>query len=100
MFTLKEPTFSVLDVRELLTHYYLWLYVPLLASYMMISDFPMLALKFKGGDPLNMWKYALLALGIISIALFGAAGVAVFYFIYILISFIANFAVQKQSTKI
>ena len=100
MHTFNDPTFSVLDVREILTHYYFWLYVPILASYMMISDFPMLALKFKGGDPLNMWKYVLLALGIVSVALFGAAGVAVFYFIYILISFIANFAVQKQSTKI
>jgi CDP-diacylglycerol--serine O-phosphatidyltransferase len=100
MYTLDQPTFSVLDVREILTHFYFWLYVPILASYMMISDFPMLALKFKSGDPLNKWKYALLALGIVSVALFGAAGVAVFYFIYILISFIANFAVQKQSTKI
>jgi CDP-diacylglycerol--serine O-phosphatidyltransferase len=100
MYNLDQPTFSVLDVREILTHFYFWLYVPILASYMMISDFPMLALKFKSGDPLNKWKYALLALGIVSIALFGAAGVAVFYFIYILISFIANFAIQKQSTKI
>jgi CDP-diacylglycerol--serine O-phosphatidyltransferase len=99
VYTLDQPTFSVLDIREILTHYYFWLYVPLLASYMMISDFPMLALKFKGGDPLNVWKYALLGIGVISIVLFGAAGVAVFYFIYIIISFIANFAVQKQANK-
>jgi len=100
MYTFDQTTFSVLDVREILTHYIIWLYVPILASFMMISDFPMLALKFKGGDPLNKWKFALLGLGIISVVLFGAAGVAIFYFIYIVISFIANFAIQKKATNL
>lgn len=100
MFWKDNSSFLIFDVREIFTHFYFWLYVPLFASFMMISDYPMLALKFKKGDALNVWKYALLGIGAVCMVLFQAAGVAVFYFLYIIISFIANFATQSKSTEI
>jgi len=75
------------------------LYVPLFASFMMISDYPMLALKFKKGDPLNVWKLAILFIGVLSIVVFGPAGIAVLYFVYIGVSFIANALVQSKISE-
>ena len=81
-------------------YFYMLLYMPLLASYLMISDWPMLALKFKSGDPLNAWKYALLAVGALSIIVFGSAGIATFYFAYLAISFISNSVVKSNPSKL
>jgi hypothetical protein len=76
-----------------------WLYVPLFASFMMISDYPMLALKFKKGDPLNIWKFAIIFIGLLSVVVFGPAGVAVLYFVYIGLSFLANTLVKSDLSK-
>jgi len=62
---------------------------------MMNSDFAMLAMKFKPGDPLRKWKIVLL-IAAVPCLLFGSAMVAVFYFVYLLISILSN---SKPSTQ-
>lgn len=89
---------GMVDLSHLLLNHYVLLYMPLVAAFMMVSEFPMLSLKFKNGDPLNKFKIGMFVLGAISFWIFGASGLAVFYFLYILLSFISNFAVQKIQT--
>ena len=98
MYSIDHPSWMLIDIRWVFSYFYVWLYVPLFASFMMISDYPMLALKFKKGDPLNVWKYAILLVGLTSIVVFGPAGVAVLYFVYIGVSFLANSMVQSKTS--
>jgi len=99
MYSIEHPTWMLVDIRWVFSYFYVWLYVPLFASFMMISDYPMLALKFKKGDPLNIWKFAIILIGILSIIVFGPAGVAVLYFVYIGLSFLANSLVKSELSK-
>lgn len=71
-----------------LNHFYVWLYMPLIAGYMMVSDYPMLSLKFNKTDGLNLYRYLLLVLGVVFAVVFGNYGFAIFYFAYIGISFL------------
>jgi hypothetical protein len=85
----------VIDIRPILNHFWVWLYMPLLTAYMMVSDVPMLAMKFGVNDPLRKFKLLLVALAVPCV-LFGSAGVAVFYFLYIFVSLLANFAIKSN----
>jgi CDP-diacylglycerol--serine O-phosphatidyltransferase len=85
----------VIDIRPILNHFWVWLYMPLLTAYMMVSDLPMLAMKFGVNDPLRKFKLLLVALAVPCV-LFGSAGVAVFYFLYIFVSLLANFAIKSN----
>lgn len=89
---------SLVNITHVFQNQYFLLYMPLISAFMMVSEYPMLSLKFKKGDPSNKFKIAMLVLGAISIVIFGESGLAVFYFLYILLSFISNFAVQKLQT--
>lgn len=99
MYSIDHPNWMLIDIRWVFSYFYVWLYVPLFASFMMISDYPMLALKFKKGDPLNVWKYTILLFGLASIVVFGPAGLAVLYFVYIGVSFLANSLVQSKISE-
>lgn len=79
----------IIDIRWILDSFWAWIYMPLAAAYLMTSELPLLAMKFKKDDPLNNWKKVLL-LVTLPCLLFGAAMVAVFYFVYIVLSVIAN----------
>ncbi len=85
----------LVDIRPVFNNLYVWLFMPLLAAFMMNSDFPMLAMKFKSGDPLKRWKMVLLV-SALPCLFFGSAMVAVFYFLYLLVSLLSN---TKQSTQ-
>jgi CDP-diacylglycerol--serine O-phosphatidyltransferase len=85
----------LVDIRPWLSNFYVWLYMPLFVAFMMNSDFAMLAMKFKPGDPLRKWKIVLL-IAAVPCLLFGSAMVAVFYFVYLLISILSN---SKPSTQ-
>lgn len=87
----------VIDMRPLLNHFWVWLYMPLITAYMMVSDIPMLAMKFGENDPQRKYKLLLLGLAIPCV-LFGSAGFVVFYFLYIIVSLLANFA-HKSNDK-
>ncbi len=99
MHSIDHTYWMLIDIRWVFSYFYVWLYVPVFASFMMISDYPMLALKFKKGDPLTPWKFAILGLGALSIVVFGPAGIAVLYFLYIAISFIANSVVKSEKSE-
>lgn len=79
----------LVDVRPYLTNFYIWLFMPLFVAFMMNSDWSMLAMKFKQGDPLKKWKVALV-LCTLPCLLFGPAMVAIFYFLYLVISLLSN----------
>jgi len=79
----------VVDIRSVFTNFYVWLYMPLFAAYMMNSQWSMLAMKFKPGDPLKNWKVVLVICGLPCL-LFGSAMVAIFYFLYLVISLLSN----------
>ena len=84
----------LIDLSSLFSNYYVWLYMPLLASYMMISEIPMLSLKRVKNDPLGKYKLILLGM-ILPCLLFGSTGVIVYYFGYIVVSILSNFATQS-----
>ena len=88
---LQKP---LIDLSGLFSNYYVWLYMPLVASYMMISEIPMLSLKRVKNDPLGKYKMILLVMTVPCL-LFGSTGVIVYYFGYILVSFLSNFAVKS-----
>ncbi len=85
----------IIDIRWVLDSFWAWLYMPLIAAYLMTSELPLLAMKFKANDPLNTWKKALFLLALPCL-LFGAAMVAVFYFMYVIISVVGNNRVHRQ----
>jgi hypothetical protein len=62
--------------------------MPLIAGYMMVSDYPMISLKFNKTDGLNLFRYGLMILAVVIAILFGNYGFAIFYFAYIGISFL------------
>lgn len=84
----------LLTLRFVFNAYLLWLYLPLFASYMMISDIPMLSMKRKAKDAKQVYRVLLLALALPCLV-FGWAGVLVFYFLYIILSLLSNFAAKN-----
>ncbi len=84
---LAEFRFGFIEL-EWLNHFYVWLYMPLIAGYMMVSDYPMLSLKFNKTDGLNLFRYLVLAFAVVFLIVFGNYGFALFYFAYIAISFL------------
>lgn len=71
--------------------------MPMLMALLMISDFPMLAFKFKKQDSQNIWKYAFLGLAVVLIAIFRFDSGPMIYAAYVLFSFIANFALKSKT---
>jgi CDP-diacylglycerol---serine O-phosphatidyltransferase len=68
---------------------YLWLYMPLLASFMMISEYFMFSLKFNKSDGLNGMRWLLVIGSVVFIPLLGAASLLGIYIFYLIVSFIA-----------
>ncbi len=95
--SLKWLLSPIIDIRPWLTNFYVWLYMPLFVAFMMNSEYSMLAMKFKSGDVLKKWKIALLIAALPCI-LFGGAMVAVFYFVYVVISILSNSNKLTQTT--
>jgi hypothetical protein len=62
----------------------------------MVSEWPMLSLKFKKGDPLLLWKIAVPLLGLVCVPIFGVYAGIPFLLIYVLWSIIANFVTQSN----
>jgi CDP-diacylglycerol--serine O-phosphatidyltransferase len=84
---LAEFRFGFIEL-EWLNQFYVWLYMPLIAGYMMVSDYPMLSLKFNKTDGLNLFRYLVLAFAVVFLIVFGNYGFALFYFAYIGVSFL------------
>ncbi len=80
-------SFGFIDISKISNQFYVWLYMPLVASYLMVSEMPLLSLKFNGKDGLNPFRLGLILLGIASVLVFGPSGVAVFYFLYVGLSY-------------
>jgi CDP-diacylglycerol--serine O-phosphatidyltransferase len=78
-------------------HPYFFSFAPIIAAYLMISEWPMLSLKFKKDDPLFYWKASLPLLGIICLPVFGAFAGIPFLLLYVLWSIIANFVTQSKN---
>ncbi len=85
----------LLDIRFVFQNHLLWLFLPVVSSYMMISEIPMLSMKGKVKDAKHLYRLLLLALALPCLV-FGWAGVLVFYFLYIILSLLSNFAVNKS----
>lgn len=81
------PTFIYFP-REVFEHVYLWLYMPLLASFMMVSDYRMFSLKFNGQDGYNSMRLVLVIGSILLSFLFGEAALLVIYIYYLVLSFV------------
>ncbi|MBL7812774.1 MAG: CDP-alcohol phosphatidyltransferase family protein [Bacteroidetes bacterium] len=75
---------------------YFVLWAPLAAFYLMVSDLPMLAFKFKKGDVLLPWKIALIIALVAVAAIFQEAAGPLVLLVYVLLSLIANFVTVKQ----
>ena len=80
--------------KAIFEHPYFFNFAPLIAAFLMISDWPMLSLKFKKGDSLLFWKAAIPLLGVACILIFGIYAGFPFLMIYVLWSIIANFVNQ------
>jgi CDP-diacylglycerol--serine O-phosphatidyltransferase len=82
------PSWSITGV-EIFQNFYVYLYMPILAAYFMISDHPMLSMKFNNTDGHNIKRFVLIGLMVFfTIGLFESYGIILFYFSYILISLI------------
>ena len=67
------------------------LFVSMFLSYMLISEIPLFALKFKSLDlKANMYQYILIALAIVLIAIFSFAAIPMVVILYVLLSIIKN----------
>jgi CDP-diacylglycerol--serine O-phosphatidyltransferase len=79
------------------SHPWFFSFAPIIAAYLMISELPMLSLKFKKGDPLLFWKVAIPFLGLACILFFGVFSGIPFLLLYVLWSIIANFVTQSKN---
>ncbi len=75
--------------ESLFNHVYLWLYLPLTAGFFMISDYPMLSLKFNKTDGLDMWRWIFVGVSILLLPVLGSAALFGIYMWFILGSFLA-----------
>ncbi len=65
---------------------YLWLYFPLMASFLMISEYFMLSLKFNSKDGFNAIRWVLLAAAVVFLPVLGAASLLGLYVFYVVLS--------------
>ncbi len=87
------------NMDKIMTHFYVMLYMPLLASYLMVSDLDMLSFKFNKADQLNPYRIVLLVGLLVLFVLNYRIALPVFYIIYIVISQIAFSLVNKNSNE-
>ncbi len=84
---------------KVLTNFYVMLYMPLLSSYLMISDLDMLSFKFNKEDGLNVYRIGLL---IVLLGLFVVNyryALQIFYIIYIIISQVSFAIVNRKNNE-
>jgi len=75
------------------------LYMPLLSSYLMVSDLDMLSFKFNKADQLNPYRIALLVILLALFVLNYRIALPVFYFVYIVVSQISFSLVKTQNDE-
>ena len=75
--------------QVLFDHIYLWLYMPLLASFFMVSDYPMLSLKFNKKDGVDLWRWIFIGGAVLLLPILGFAAFFGIYVWFIITSFIA-----------
>jgi len=68
---------------------YLWLYMPLIASFFMVSDYAMLSLKFNKTDGVDTWRWVFIGGAILLLPVLGYAAFFGIYVWFIITSFIA-----------
>lgn len=69
----------------------IWLVIVLIFSFLLISPFPLIALKFKDFSLKNNWnRFSVIVIGIFGIALFQLSGIPVIIISYIVISFLSQ----------
>lgn len=93
-----EPLFGLEMgvLRPYITEFYFLAMAPVVAAWLMVSDLPMLAMKFKKQDPLNIWKWALIPIFAAIFAVFQRdAGIPILM-AYVLTSILANFATRNK----
>jgi len=84
-------------LKPFFEHPYFFSFAPIIAAYLMVSDLPMLSLKFKKGDPLLYWKAAVPLLGLACIPVFSVYAGIPFLLVYVLWSIITNFVTQTKN---
>jgi len=83
-----SPTWSISGIN-FFQNFYVYLYMPIFAAYFMISDHPMLSMKFNKKDGHNTKRYVLILLMVLlTIGFFESYGIILFYLSYILVSLI------------
>jgi CDP-diacylglycerol--serine O-phosphatidyltransferase len=85
------------EFSNLFHHPYFFSFAPIVAAYLMVSDYPMLSFKFKPNDPLRLWKWSLPVLAILFVLLFKAFAGIPFLAVYVLLSIIANFVTKSSN---
>ena len=75
--------------QGLFNHVYLWLYMPLIASFFMVSDYPMLSLKFNKKDGVDLWRWIFIGGSVILVPTLGYTAFFGIYIWFISASFIA-----------
>lgn len=98
LFVASLPLIALYDyvgVQQLLLNKWVLYGIILFISYVMISRWPLMALKFNGFDVKKQWdKFLLIAIGLITAILFQWLAVPVVFIVYIVLSL----ATQKKSS--
>ncbi len=87
---------SSLGLAKVFEHEYFLKFFPLLAAYLLTSEIPLLALKFKSfGWKGNEFRYLLILISLVSVLLFTYEGVAIAIVCYVLLSLVQNLYKKK-----
>lgn len=87
--------YNYFDLQQWLLNQWVLYGIILLTSYLMVSNLPLMALKFKGFDLRSQWeKFTLIAIGLITAFLFHWLAVPIVFILYIVLSL----TTQKKST--
>jgi len=79
------------------SHFYFLTMGPVLAAYLMVSDFSMPALKFGKGKKFAVWQWAIPAIWVAVVIVFSYASGPLVYLGYVIPSIIANFVSNKSN---
>ena len=79
------------------TNFWVLKSTPLILAFFMVSEFPMLSLKFKKGDFMNIWRYVFLLSALLLLVFLHLDAMPPIYLAYVLVSFIANFALKNKT---
>jgi CDP-diacylglycerol---serine O-phosphatidyltransferase len=79
-------------LRPFYSNFYFLTVSPVIGAWLMVSDLPMLALKFGKADPLKVWKWVLLAAMAGVVLVFGKETGVLILVVYVFTSLLANFA--------